>query len=268
MPLGRAISKGLVYTIDLSKIADRENPRTVEAPIYGEVQEPTYIDWGDGSAPQVVTSGTWPTHTYAEGTGDVFTVTVRTATGHLPFIRFSPPSASVVGDYAIVKAVTAIDHFCGWAGNATVTQARMLANQCSNLTYVDPRFCGQARVSNLDRCFATGVNLEQPIESFCFDFCDASAIDTFAAIFSACRKIYGTIPAGMFDNNTATVSFANAFNGCINLTGKAYVFWKADGSLDTDKFPNLNNGNNAYYNCIGLNRAEIPTDYGGTMTVS
>ena len=72
----------------------------------------------------------------------------------------------------------------------------------------------------------------------------------------------------MFDNNRNTIRFNNAFYACTMLTGKAYVFWKADGSLDTDKFPNLIGGGGAYYNCFGLNLAEIPTAYGGTMTVS
>ena len=84
----RITPKGLVYTIDLSKIADRANPRTVEAPIYGGIQEPTIIEWGDGTS-DTVTTGSFPTHTYAEGTGNIFTVTLRSATGHLPDLILS-----------------------------------------------------------------------------------------------------------------------------------------------------------------------------------
>ena len=234
---GRVNPPGLVYTIDLSKIADRENPRTVEAPIAGEIQTNAVIDWGDGTS-ETITSGTFQTHTYAAGAGDVFTIVIRNATGHLPLIYFSLDNSDTVNtNKSVTMAVTSIDHFSGWSGGSSARGIPGAFRNTRNMAYIDPRLTGLPRWNDL-RVLMRYSAIEQDGESFCFDFANY--------------------------NTTFQASFYNA----ANLTGKPFVFWNSDGTLDTDRFPNLTTGLQCYTGCSAALRAQVPTAYGGTMTVS
>ena len=266
MPLIRfPTPAGLVYTIDLSKIADRENPRTVEAPVGGEIQEPVVIEWGDGSS-EVVSSGTFPVHTYTDGTGDVFTVTLRSATGHLPFCYFNTDGKDMEPTAAaITTALISIDHFAGWMGNNSLRSYGSGIRHTINLEYVDPRIVGLPKYSRLANALQYS-GIEQPLRSFCFDFVTQS--DSFAATFYRCYGISGPMPSDLFDQHKLVTTFSQTFGYCSGLTGAPYIFWKADGSLDTDKFPILSTGTNAYMECSAAIRAQVPAVYGGTMTVS
>ena len=171
MPLIRFPTvKGLVYTIDLSKIADRENPRTVEAPIRESVQEQTIIDWGDGESSIVnVGDTTYPSHTYAaEG---VYTVVMRSATGHLPLIVFYLDTGTAAATHNISYAVVSVDHFAGDTGNPNGTTGIVFfLRRCINCTYTDTRILGLSKWTSISTsCFYTS-SLMQPVESFCFDF--------------------------------------------------------------------------------------------------
>jgi len=290
MPLIRFPTvKGLVFTIDLSKIADRENPRTIEAPLYNYAQEPIIIEWGDGEVSKldVAQASNFPSHTYAEGAGEVFRVTVRSVTGHLPVIIFYNSSANL----NITLAVTSVDHFAGWSGRTTPSGFASYAKNTSNLIYIDPRIIGLPTWNNTDGAHSYS-GIEQPVESFCLDFMSQNKY--LGALFGN-TKVFGRVPRGFFKNVTLMEqchnSFANTnisgelpedlldnnqnlnfigsmFNGCTGLT-TPYIFWNQDGTIDTEKHPNLtaNNATNVYANCTSELRAQVPTAYGGTMTV-
>lgn len=291
--------KGLVFTVDLSKISDRENPRTVEAPISSstaQVQEPTLIEWGDGQTSVIDSSTALPlTHEYQ--TVGVYQVTMRSATGHLPYIRFSAGDGASAGSnplFNVTLAVVSIDHFDGLIGNEQPKVGVYAARHAKNLTYMDPRFLGLHLWSSINLAIRGGAELYQPVESFCFDF--LTNCTSAQGVFYNCVKLYGSIPAGfmdglsgagnldsffascanltggipadMFDKCISATSFSNTFAGCYKLTPPPYIFWKEDGSLDTDKFPLLNSATNCYSNCSADMCAQVPEAYGGTMTVS
>lgn len=192
MAFGRVNPPGLVYKIDLSKIADRENPRTVEAPIYvsGSYPEPVIIDWGDGSS-EVISSGAWPTHTYAAD--GVYTVTLRTATGHLPRLVFATDSATV--EKNLTLAVTAIDHFGGtvtYPSNSDADRRQTaLCRNTANLNYADPRIAAVPEVSGLLGAFAAS-GIAQPLDGFCFDF--MTMVADIRNLFSNAVNAYGKAP--------------------------------------------------------------------------
>lgn len=262
MPLVRfPTPTGLVYTIDLSKIADRENPRTVEAPIRGSVIETTLIDWGDGQSSVVnVGDTTFPEHTYAaEG---VYTVTMRSATGQLPTINFYLDDGSAAATHNISYAVTSVDHFAGNSGGNSIISNGFFLRRCINCKYTDTRFSGLAKWPSHNSSYYFASSLEQPVESFCFDF--ATNANGFYGVFYS-TKITGSA-AGLFDN-TAIRTISDGFRGCTGLT-EPFVFWKEDGTLDTDKFPDINAASGCYSGCSAAVRAQVPTAYGGTMTVS
>ena len=295
MPLIRfPTPTGLVYTIDLTKIADRENPRTVEAPIFGNTANtPFTVDWGDGTSTNFAAgANTFPTHEYAQGAGDVFTVVIRSANGNLPRIGYIPGQAASNANN-LTYAVTSVDHFGGQTGGGTTLTYNYVLFSAANVTYCDPRLAGQQNLNDLYKFFQNS-GLNQPIESFCFDFAVLCSQYTFATAFSN-TKVYGVITSGLFRHCALAEQFSSAFINCTGLTaiaadafdncasitylsqtfygcsgihGAPYIFWKADGSLDTDRFPNLTNGNNCYSGCSAALRAQVPTEYGGTMTVS
>ena len=270
MPLIRFPTvKGLVYTIDLSKIADRANPLVVEAPIRGEIQEPTIIEWGDGTSSTIqTTDSAYPAHTYAAA--GIYTVVIRSATGHIPFCAFNNTYDSASEPtYNITYAVISIDHVAGWLGADGFSSLPPYCTRCLNLTYVDTRWAGQSRLDHMFNMFQQCINLEQDIQSFCFDFCAARSASGFNAIFFNCVKLYGS-PEGLLDKSTEARSFANMFRYDTKLTPPPFSFWKADGSLNTDKYPYLtaNSGQNCYANTSAAMKAQVPTAYGGTMTVS
>ena len=330
MPLVRfPTPTGLVYTIDLSKIADRENPRTVEAPIAGAYPAEVIVDWGDGTPPQTLNTadGDYPAHTYADGTGDVFTVTIRNATARFPIIR-----ANNVGTFNtlptnnISYAITDIQHFAGEMGvYATASYPAAFCN-CYNLKYADPRMIGYYKWTTIANVFRnnaalTGASsqLANPAESFCFDF--GVNLTNMTFVFVSCASITGTpqgrwfankpglanvqyifagagitsinaelfqgvetsvniggafndcdsltaLPAGLFDNCPWITSVNALFDDCGNLDGEPYRFWKEDGTTDTARFPNMGNTASCYRGCAATLRAKVPTDYGGTMSVS
>jgi len=241
--------KGLKYTIDLANIAHRTAPRTVEAPIEGWIAEPTVIDWGDGTTETVQPgSAAFPTHTYAEGQ-DVFTIVIRSATGHLPKIRFAANSydSDQPEKFAITKAVTAISHFAGEQGTSTVLVVHMLCKGASSLTYVDPRYAGYYKYSALMQVFSGCSSLAQDIKTFNFSFADQAEDSAFNATFYNCSGLTGSIPEGLFANNTQAKSFSRVFYGCTGLTG----------SIPEGLFANntLINGNGLGYvfcDCTGL----------------
>lgn len=342
MAFGRVNPPGLVYKIDLSKIADRENPRMVEAPFNGQYVEPFVIDWGDGTVIQYATASNI-THDYASGAGDVITIIMRSTTGHLPLVKFGNAQTSKIS-----AATISIEHFGGETGSGNVSYSNAFA-YTENLTYIDTRLACNTKWTNLDTAFR-GSGISQDIESFCFDFMtncqffssvfhDCSGltgsipqdlfkhntnVTTFANCFRGCSGLTGSIPADLFKYNTAVMSFASCFYGCSGLTGsipsglfdnsisaitfnstfrnctgltyippdlfdkcsanqtfidtfrgcsnaaltEPYVFWKDDGTFDTDKFPVLQSASNCYTDTQSTLKAKVPVAYGGTMTVS
>ena len=199
--------KGLVLTVDLSKIAGSANPRTVEAPLFSDYQEPFVIDWGDGTSDVVDSFTQYPAHTYS-GTETVYRITIRSLNGRLPNVRAYASSRN------ITAALVSVDYFNGSAGNnQTLNNINCNFQNCSNVKYVDPRSCGQWNIGNLASWFQTS-GLSQPIESFCFDFCDS--VTTISGLFNG-SKITGTIPPGLFDNCKSVTSVRNAFKVCFYL---------------------------------------------------
>lgn len=252
MPLGRSITPGLVFTVDLSKLADdnRENPRTIQAP-FGETSgghpEPMIIDWGDGSNPEIVSSDGWPAHTY-EVSGNVFTVTVRTTTGKFPVIRFCNSTNSTSGEnpptYNITWAVVAIDHFYGEYQKQTNFAACL--KETKNLKFVSPGLLYAPNASSLNY-YMMRSGISQPLESLTLAFntrlssygtnyvfygCSGltGSIPGYllprgtshtgcASLFANCTGLTGSIPTDLFRYNTAVTTFANCFNSCSGLTG-------------------------------------------------
>ena len=239
--------KGLKYTIDLANIAHRTAPRTVEAPIEGWIAEPTVIDWGDGTTETVQPgSAAFPTHTYAEGQ-DVFTIVIRSATGHLPKIRFAANSydSDQPEKFAITKAVTAISHFAGEQGTSTVLVVHMLCKGASSLTYVDPRYAGYYKYSALMQVFSGCSSLVQDIKTFNFSFADQAEELAFSATFFNCSGLTGSIPEGLFANNTLAKNFWMVFRGCTGLTGSIPEGLFANNTLATTFYY-------AFQGCTGL----------------
>ena len=265
----RGYTKGLRYTIDLSKIADRENPRTVEAPIHhtssdlAGITGGVYIDWGDGST-EHYTSGSWQEHTYAEGAGDVFTVVIRSATGQLPRPRPSysyQASEQTNPTKNITFAIVSIDHISGeLKGNASYGST---AQWCKNLRYTDPRYIGNPMITNIDAAF-NGCDLTQDFGAFCFDF--SQSIGVIGTAFKYNSHLYGS-PEHKFDQCVSITNLYQTFYGCAALAPPPFVFWKADGSVDRDKYPNLTSTGQTYAFTSAALRAQVPTAYGGTMTV-
>lgn len=272
MPLIRFPTvKGLVYTIDLSKIADRENPRTVEAPIHGYYSEDIVIDWGDGTSENLAKNGSglnngpqYPSHTYADGTGDKFTVVIRSVKGGVPVIYFNNTAYASNPERNVTYAVVSIDHY--GAHCDAITTRNNVAKRCYNLKYIDTRICGETTMNNAPfMCAMSGI--QQPIESFCLDF--AIGIQDFGSVFIGCTGLTGAIPETFLNNCVSISGLAQIFSGCTRLTAP-YVFWDAAGEIDTAKFPNLVKSRAAatYSGCTGMDLSQIPTHYGGTMTVS
>ncbi|MCR5360347.1 MAG: hypothetical protein K6E55_10735 [Thermoguttaceae bacterium] len=221
MPLVRFPTvKGLVYTIDLTKIADREFPRTVEVPFQQGYSEEIIIDWGDGTTPERVNSpgvNERPTHTYATGDGDVFKVVVRSNTGHLPII-FVPASLADAETssptYNISLALVAVDHCGGICGNGQNTNSGFYASR--NLKYVDARALIQPQAKRISYgLYKTAV--EQSIESFRLEFMTECLFQTF--LFRECKGLTGNLWAGMLDAFSGLENFANFFAGCARITG-------------------------------------------------
>lgn len=320
MPLIRFPTvKGLVYTIDLSKIADRANPRTVEAPIQaiGTFPEPITIDWGDGVVETIASAESRPSHEYS-AVGK-YTVTIRSVTGNLP--RISVNKGQTINDVTnTTYAIVSLDHFGGQINNSNRQIYLYIFFNTVNMTYCDPRIIAPG-YGDLYKCFQNS-GIEQPLASFCLDFCaldssytfdsafqntkvngpipggffkNAVSAQRFSSTFSGCNYLTGPIPKGLFDNCvSATIinstfsdcsgltsipddlfdncpnitSFINAFRRCTALAGEPYVFWNADGTINTDKFPSLTaeNAGNCYAQSSLI--AKVPTAYGGTMTVS
>lgn len=268
---GRVNPPGLVYTIDLSKIADRENPRTVEAPIKGYYTEDIVVDWGDGSTSTFVKSGSgqnngaiYPEHTYTDGTGDIFTVVIRSINGQLPLIGFNNvPGSTTEPTQNITYAVVSVEHY-GGVCPAIVSRGSMF-KRTYNLQYTDTRLLGEPGMSNAPFVmFRSGVT--QSIKSMCFDFC--SRLADFGSAFLGCSGLSDEIPTTFLDNCPNITTLGSVFNGCSGLTGAPYVFWNEDGSINSDKFPSLREGTYCYTGCSAALRAQVPTAYGGTMTVS
>ena len=200
----RISPKGLVLTVDLSKIAGSANPRTVEAPLFSDYQEPFVIDWGDGTSSVVDSFTQFPAHTYS-GTETVYRITIRSLNGRLPNVR------AYASNRNITAALVSVDYFNGSTGNyQTLNNTNCNFQNCSNVKYVDPRLCGQWNIGNLASWFQTS-GLSQPVESFCFDFCDS--VTTISGLFNG-SKITGAIPPGLFDNCKSVTSVRNAFKGC------------------------------------------------------
>ena len=296
----RVIPKGLVFTVDLSKLADRELPvgsemtvdeyrRTIEAPINvsSSYPEPVIIDWGDGSS-EVISSGAWPTHTYAAD--GVYQIMVRSATGHFPNVRFCADNTANPPEKNVTLALTSVDHYAGDSGTQSFRRAFQFTN---NLQYVDARIIGQSGLTNIANLFVNS-GVAQPFESLCLSFCtnvlNASSAFSYCGLYgavsrgfldgladcstfnSAFRSTTGLtyIPTDLFDKCVSVESFSSVFRGCNNTAlTEPYVFWKEDGTINTDKFPSLTaeNAADAYTACIPELRAKVPTAYGGTMTV-
>lgn len=268
MPLVRfPTPTGLVYTIDLRKIADRANPRTVEAPISAvSGLKPTVIDWGDGTSETVTAaSGSYPTHTYAEGAGDVFQVVMRNETGNFRPIRFKKTANSTI-EQNIELACVSVDHFTGVQESISGTFSQhSMFRACANVRYVDPRVVASTSVTDSGYLLYNCENLDQPIESFYFGL--MPYLTSLFTAFYGCRKIHGAPRADMLDGCYSIANLTQTFQNCVSLTSP-FVFWKDDGTLDTDRFPSLSTAPNCYYGCTADLRAQVPTDYGGTMTVS
>lgn len=270
---GRINPPGLVYKIDLSKIADRENPRTVEAPINGYYQEDITIDWGDGTSDtfsrtgntNIQANGTqYPSHEYAAS--GIYTVVIRSVNGKLPLIHCNDTASSSEPERNISFAVVSLDHFGGTCAEAVKVSRNNLAKKCYNLTYIDTRLCGEPTMRNAPfMCNSSAI--QQSIESFCFDF--TTELTDFGSAFYNCSGLTGAIPEHFFDNCTTLTVLSTVFYGCTGLTAP-YIFWGADGEIDTAKFPNLvkSRAAAAYSGCTGMDRSQIPSAYGGTMSVS
>lgn len=258
MAFGRVNPPGLVYKIDLSKIANRENPRTVEAPIPSQYREAIIIDWGDGAS-ETFNSEVYPAHTYADGAGDTFTVVIRSATGHLPRIVMNRNPA-----LNLTTAIISIDHYAGFAGLEVFTNYGGYAGETTNLKYIDTRLPGQWNWASLDAAHVRS-GISQDIQSFCFDF--LTSCTAFSQAFAYCSNLTGSLAGNAFDNCVSVKSLRLAFRECPGITAP-YIFWRADGTLDTDKLPSLTDGVWCYYGCSGMDLTQIPTAYGGTMTVN
>lgn len=339
---GRVNPPGLVYTIDLSKIADRANPRTVEAPIGSGRTEDCYIDWGDGETGVIsLNDPNFPSHIYAEGAGDIFTVVVRSATGKLPRIQFNTGQASTAEPTSNISyAVKSIDHFAGAITGANNGASQYIARNCYNLEYIDTRLLSSEKWTSFYYALANSV-IRQPLKSFCFAYntnntdCQSifrntkvygdfprglfrglSLVTTFVSCFQDCVDITGvipsdtfsgdvsvtsffsaflgcaglteieeglfdsntsatnisgiflncrgleSIPSGLFDNNTALTNVNGAFANCSNIGGEPYKFWEQSYAAT------ISNTADCYIGCPAALRAQVPTAYGGTMTVS
>ena len=308
MPLIRFPTvKGLVFTVDLSKLADRELPsgstqtleeyrRTVEAPVNGYYSEDIVIDWGDGSSNSysmvgsTVTSGNgtkYPAHTYADGTGNIFTVVIRSVSGGLPIIHFNDTAFASTPARNLTYAVVSIDHFGGTCARGVNTSRNNVAKKCTNLKYIDTRICGEAGTSSMPyMCALSGI--EQPLESFCFDFLSLASdcanvfnscyyltgsipkrffsgmvnLTSANAFLYDCRGLTGTLDAELFSKNTRVTTFSNMFNNCSGLTGSIpQNLFKYNTSVTT--FANCFSG------CSGL-AGSIPADlfkYNTAVTV-
>ena len=289
----RVIPKGLVFTVDLSKLANRELPegsemtvdeyrRSIEAPISSGYREPTVIEWGDGTSDIITGNVNRPAHTYAEGAGDVFTVVIRSATGHIPHILFSG-DASDTATYNITLAVTSVDHFAGWSGSDASGSYYAAFRNTANLRYYDARltslptrgtttrlfqrsgidqihpntfeFCSEN--TNISMAFNTCLNLTD-IPAGLFD--NLPNVSTINGLFSGCSYLTA-IPAGIFDNCISITDTDYAFNGCNRIGGAPYAFWNQSYAA------NITSKANTYRNCSVALKAQVPEDYGGTMTV-
>lgn len=293
MPLGRSIVKGLVYTIDLTKLADRELPsgstqtleeyrRTVEAPVSG-YREPFVIEWGDGTSNTYTSTVNLPTHTYANNAGNVFQVIVRSVSGRMPGLPFSGDSTDTP-EKKITVAVTGIDHFAGTIGADTVRSYYGAFRNTVNLRYYDARMTALPTWNAMTRVFQNS-GIEQ-IEPNAFEFCSENTnlssafqgcthltaipaglfdnqpnVNTINAVFSGCTHLTA-IPAGLFDNCVSLINTDYAFNSCSRIAGEPYAFWNQSYAA------NITTKSNTYRNCSGALKAQVPEDYGGTMTVS
>ena len=292
MPLIRFPTvKGLVYTIDLSKIADRENPRTVEAPFYTYAYDPNntfYIDWGDGNKSEMgstqQTFEAFKEHTYAPGSGDIFTVRITSKTGYLPRIRVNDSTQTgqdTNPNKNIQFAIISLDHFNGFTGGNTYYAITDAFHWAKNLKYVDTRIAGQWTIESMGNWFAS-TGIDQPLESFCFDFCDGLVsivgalrdnelsgnipngmfrncpLTKMDSVFSDCSKIEGKIPEGLVDNATGLQSLGFAFARCTNLTAP-YKFWEHTNAENFTQVVGVYNG------CSNTLRSQAPTIYGGTV---
>lgn len=261
-------TKGLVYTIDLSKIADRENPRTVEAPLFNLWRDDVYIDWGDGTTERLAARNDnyYPAHTY-EGTENIYKIVIRNYNGNLPTITFCHSSDGWNVEEPtlnLTRAVVAVDHFAGIIGRGQLNgMGNHIARKCINMEYLDPRLPGLYIWTNYDSGFNSAI-LNQPAASFCLSF--ATSAQTTTSLFRL-TKINGDLPEDFLSTMAVNSSVVNMFYGCTELTSP-YIFWNTDGTIDNEKMPSLANGGGCYAGCSDALRAQVPTAYGGTMTVS
>lgn len=239
--------KGLVYTIDLSKIADRENPRTVEAPFAttANYRGPVIVDWGDGSEPDVFTSGYFPPHEYEQE--GVYRVVIRAENGLLPPISFNTHYSSEAQTNPaknITWAVTSIDHFAGMSWD-NIIGIVVYCTGCKNLKYVDPRIIGMPNRTAAYWSVAYCPNLEQPIGSFTCEFMQLTSINALNGMFAISPKLNGELNGRMFAGQNPPGSISALFNGCSGITGSI------PGELFSS-FTQATGASSIFQNCSGL----------------
>ena len=222
----------------------------LEVPITnGTYVNPIDIDWGDGTV-ETLTSGAWPSHTYALA-GD-YQITIKSGTGKIPFCCFNANTTGsgnktthpVAGeniksiDYSFVKwytgrnPTTAFSNFfdtCqkitgGFPGtlfyhNVEMTGAGAIFQRATNMTGPIPEnlFENNVLLSNCNAVFITCMNLSGPIPEKLWANCPNLANTSWG--FSTDRNLTGPLPANLFKNNPNLNYIVGTFNGCRGLTG-------------------------------------------------
>ncbi len=145
-----------------------------------------YVNWGDGTSEEKISSGTYPYHTYS--TAGTYTVTVRQTTEKMPFLRWS----DVDGD--------------------TYNKSNKMLTKI--LTPLPVCYDGASVQTNFSNCFFCCTGLTSlPTDLFRYN----TSVTDFTSCFVGCASLT-SLPTDLFRYNTSAFSFGNCFASCTSLT--------------------------------------------------
>ena len=161
---------------------------------------------------------------------------------------------------------TTITHTYSSAGTYTLKLQGMASRISFNNADANARLTGILSVvqgisglTSFASTFEDCGNLTGSIPAGLFD--NNTLVTDFDATFWGCSGLTGSIPAGLFDNNTQVTTFYMTFNGCSGLTGSIPA-----GLFDNNTLVTIFHG--TFWNCSGLT-GSIPAglfDYNTQVT--
>ena len=256
------------------KVSNGNLSFNIPFPESGNTPAELTVDWGDGTPPTAVASGTALSsnddfnHTYAAAGTYTLTITsgqTDKTQQQIPAITFfynrgnSNASKLISIDTPLLntKAINFGDCFFGCASlssipsglfdnNTQVMSFSMCFYNCTSLSSIPAGlFDKNTQATSFEACFYNCTSLSS-IPSGLFD--KNTQVTSFNNCFSRCTSL-SSIPSGLFDKNTLATEFYDCFSDCISLSSIPSGLF--------DKNTLATNFNECFFGCTSL--SSIPT---------